>query len=266
MANITQAKTTTLTIDSRGVARLTLAREAVHNAFYDAMIAELIAALEAVAANEDARLLILAAQGKSFSAGADLNWMRSMAAKNYAENVADAEQLSRLMQCLDELNKPTIALVQGAAFGGAVGLAACCDIVVAATRASFCLSEVKIGLIPAVISPYVVRAIGARQARRWMLTAERFSAEQALAMGLVHEINDDLEQASEQYVSHILNNSPQAVTAAKTLIDDVAEQPITERVRQSTIERIATIRVSKEGQEGLSAFLEKRTPAWHQES
>ncbi|CUA83037.1 enoyl-CoA hydratase-related protein [Pseudidiomarina woesei] len=244
------------------VAWLTLNRPEVHNAFDDRMIAELLDALAAVRNNNQVRVLVLRSEGKNFSAGADLGWMRSMAAKDYDENIADAAELSRLMQELDELPQPTIALVQGAAFGGAVGLAACCDIALATPASSFCLSEVKIGLIPAVISPYVMRAMGTRQARRYMLTAERFSAEEALRIGLVHDIAEDLQQAAQPLIEALINNSPAAVTAAKSLAMAVDQQPLNANTRQLTIERIAEIRVSAEGQEGLSAFLEKRAPNW----
>lgn len=244
------------------VAWLTLNRPEVHNAFDDRMIAELLDALAAVRNNNQVRVLVLRSEGKNFSAGADLGWMRSMAAKDYDENIADAAELSRLMQELDELPQPTIALVQGAAFGGAVGLAACCDIALATPASSFCLSEVKIGLIPAVISPYVMRAIGTRQARRYMLTAERFSAEEALRIGLVHDVAEDLQQAAQPLIEALINNSPAAVTAAKSLAMAVDQQPLNANTRQLTIERIAEIRVSAEGQEGLSAFLEKRAPNW----
>lgn len=244
------------------VAWLTLNRPEVHNAFDDRMIAELLDALAAVRNNNQVRVLVLRSEGKNFSAGADLGWMRSMAAKDYDENIADAAELSRLMQELDELPQPTIALVQGAAFGGAVGLAACCDIALATPGSSFCLSEVKIGLIPAVISPYVMRAMGTRQARRYMLTAERFSAEEALRIGLVHDIAEDLQQAAQPLIEALINNSPAAVAAAKSLAMAVDQQPLNANTRQLTIERIAEIRVSAEGQEGLSAFLEKRAPNW----
>ncbi|RUO65585.1 methylglutaconyl-CoA hydratase [Pseudidiomarina planktonica] len=253
---------TTLDIAENGVARLTMNRPDVHNAFNDAMIAELLQKLAQVDQHPRARVLVLQANGKSFSAGADLNWMRSMAEKDRAENVADASQLSLLMQRLDELSKPTFCLVQGAAFGGAVGLAACCDIALATPRASFCLSEVKIGLIPAVISPYVIRAMGVRQARRYMLTAERFDAETARACGLIHTVADDLEEALAPLLDAILANGPAALQACKTLIAQVGLQPITATVRQTTIEHIADIRVSAEGQEGLAAFLEKRSANW----
>ncbi|PHR64864.1 enoyl-CoA hydratase/isomerase family protein [Pseudidiomarina marina] len=244
------------------VAYLTLNRPEVHNAFDDGMIAELLHALGSVRANDNVRVLVLQSNGKNFSAGADLGWMRSMAAKNYDENIADAGELSRLMQELDELPKPTIALVQGAAFGGAVGLAACCDITLATPASSFCLSEVKIGLIPAVISPYVMRAIGTRQARRYMVTAERFSADVAHQIGLVHEVVDDLQTAVRPLIDSLVANSPAAVTAAKQLALDIDQQPLNANTRRVTIERIAEIRVSAEGQEGLSAFLEKRAPNW----
>lgn len=244
------------------VAWLTLNRPDVHNAFDDAMIAELLDALAHVRSNTAIRVLVLQSHGKNFSAGADLSWMRSMAAKNFDENIADAGALSRLMQELDELPQPTIALVQGAAFGGAVGLAACCDITLATAASSFCLSEVKIGLIPAVISPYVMRAIGTRHARRYMLTAERFGAEEAARIGLVHSVVENLQEAAQPLIEALINNSPAAVTAAKQLSHAIDQRPLNSATRQLTIERIAEIRVSAEGQEGLSAFLEKRAPNW----
>ena len=257
---------TSYQVDARGVARLSLNRPDVHNAFDDVMIAELIAALNSAENDDAVRVLVLQSAGKNFSAGADLNWMRSMAEKDYQQNIDDAGELSLLMQRLDELSKPTIAMVQGAAFGGAVGLAACCDMVLAQPKTSFCLSEVKIGLIPAVISPYVVKAIGERQSRRYMLTAERFFAEQALALGLVHRIVDDFEPALAEWLDALLNNSPQALDACKSLIANVGSRPIDASVRKHTIEAIAKIRVSDEGQEGLSAFLEKRPAAWRNDS
>lgn len=254
-----------LTIDARGVATLTMNRPEVHNAFDDSMISELRTALAQVRIKDNTRVLVLRSEGKSFSAGADLNWMRSMASKNYQENVEDAGELGALMWELDQLTVPTIALVQGAAFGGAVGLAACCDLVVATERASFCLSEVKIGLIPAVISPYVVRAMGNPAARRYMLTAERFSAAQAHRLGLVHEVVAD-ESAAQQQVADwldiLLQNSPAAVAAAKKLVHDVTNLPLNQETVAETVRRIAEIRVSPEGQEGLGSFLEKRTPTW----
>lgn len=256
------AKYTSLNIDDKGIAILTLNRPEIHNAFDDVMISELLQALKDVEDSEQARVLVLRSEGKNFSAGADLNWMRSMADKNYQQNVEDAGELGLLMERLDLLSKPSIALVQGAAFGGAVGLAACCDIVLAQPRSSFCLSEVKIGLIPAVISPYVVRTIGERQSRRYMLTAERFFADEAQKLGLVNDVVDDFEEPLNNLLDALLANSPQAVTACKELIRNVGSRPINKDVREHTIKAIAEIRVSDEGQEGLSAFLEKRPAAW----
>ena len=254
----------TTSIDQRGVAQLVLNRPDVHNAFDDIMIGELIAALDSFAANPKVRVLLLRSNGKNFSAGADLGWMRSMAEKNYDDNLLDAGELAKLMQKLDNFPAPTIALVQGAAFGGAVGLVACCDIAIASEKSSFCLSEVKIGLMPAVISPYVVRAIGERASRRYFLTAERFFAAEALHLGLLHKMvsDDELHGVSDAMVQTLLANSPAAVKAAKDLIFTVANQPTTQALIDETSRRIAAIRVSTEGQEGLSAFLQKRTPAW----
>lgn len=250
-------------IDERQVAWLRLNNPDIHNAFNDEIIAQLLTHLRDINQRSDVRVLVLSSTGKNFSAGADLSWMRSMAVKNRAENIEDAAQLGALMQTLDTLTVPTIALVQGAAFGGAVGLAACCDIVLAHPDSSFCLSEVKIGLIPAVISPYVIRNMGARAARRYILTGERFFAEEALRCGLVSEITEaELKEAVLPLLDTLLANSPAAVGAAKKLVLDIIQRPVDQEVVQDTVERIADIRVSDEGQEGLNAFLEKRTPAW----
>lgn len=263
----------TLETDSLGVARLTMNRPDVHNAFDDVMIGEIRTALQTVRENKAARVLILQANGKNFSAGADLQWMRSMAEKDYQENLEDAGQLGALMWELDHLPLPTIALIQGAAFGGAVGLVACCDMAFATARASFCLSEVKIGLIPAVISPYVVRALGLSAARRYMLTAERFNAETAEKYGLIHgftEESDDAQRSLENLAAPVLHallqNGPAAVTACKQLIDHASNHPLDQNLVNETARRIAEIRVSPEGQEGLSAFLEKRAPLWQQKT
>ncbi|CUS48834.1 MAG: methylglutaconyl-CoA hydratase LiuC [Idiomarinaceae bacterium HL-53] len=258
-----------LTIDSRNVATLTMQRAAVHNAFDDEMIDNLRAALAQIRVLGNVRALILQAEGKSFSAGADLNWMRSMAQKNYEENVVDAGHLGALMKELDQLPCVTIARIQGAAFGGAVGLAACCDLAFSTERASFCLSEVKIGLIPAVISPYVVRAMGVRAARRYTLTAERFSAHEALNYGLVHNVFENepaLDTGIDHVLQQILSNSPAAVSAGKKLIHDVAHVPLDDTLIAETARRIAEIRVSPEGQEGLTAFLDKRAPTWQRDN
>lgn len=252
------------TIDELGRATLTLNRPEVHNAFDDALIAEMTATLKQLAADPQVRLVILAATGKSFSAGADLGWMRRMADYSHAENLADAMALAELMRTLNELPKPTLALVQGAAFGGGVGLVAACDIVLAAPGAKFCLSEVKLGLIPAVISPYVVAAIGARAARRYSISAERFDAERALQLGLVHEIvpAEALATEADQLSRLLLQNGPQAMAAAKRLVADISQSPLNAELVADTAERISVTRASEEGREGLSAFLEKRRPDW----
>jgi len=251
-------------IDARGVARVTLDRPAVHNAFDDALIAELIATFGALDGDGRARVVVLAGAGKSFSAGGDLNWMKRMAGYDMAENLRDAEALGALMSSLDRLAKPTVGLVHGAAYGGGVGLVACCDIVVAADSARFCLSEVKLGLIPAVISPYVVRAMGARAARRYFLTAEVFDAETARRLGLVHEVApvDGLEAAAAPIVDALLQAGPNAQAAAKALIARVAGAPIDDALIADTARRIAEIRATDEGREGVAAVVEKRKPRW----
>ncbi len=253
-----------LETDGQGIARLTLARAEVHNAFDDAMIAELTQALERVGGDPAVRALVLAADGKSFSAGADLAWMKRMAGYGREENLADARALARLMRTLDRLPKPTIARVQGAAFGGGVGLVACCDIAIGTPAARFMLSEVRLGLIPSVISPYVVAAIGQRAARRYFLTAERFPAEEALRLGLLHRLvpEAELDAAVGETLSALLLGGPAALAAAKDLIFAVAP-PLEEAVIEDTATRIAAIRATDEGREGIAAFLEKRKAAWH---
>ncbi len=258
------SETILTTIDALGRATLTMNRPDVHNAFDDALIAGLTSQLKSLEKNPEVRAVLLAASGKSFSAGADLNWMRRMADYTPEENLADAMALAELMQTLNSLAKPTLALVQGPVYGGGVGLVAACDIVLAAPKASFCLSEVKLGLIPAVISPYVVAAIGQRQARRYFISAERFDAAKALQLGLVHEIvaDEGLEQAAERLSRILLNNGPEAMAEAKRLMGDVSCGVLDEALIGETAKRIADIRASSEGQEGLSAFLEKRRPSW----
>lgn len=254
----------TTNIDSRGVATVTLNNPDKHNAFDDGIIAELTAAFNAIANDDNVRVMVLASNGKNFSAGADLNWMKRMASYSYEENLRDARALAEMLKVLNFMPKPTIARVQGAAFGGAVGLVSCCDMAVATTRASFCLSEVKIGLMPATISPYVVAAIGQRASRRYFNTAERFRAETAAELGLVTEVTEEakLDEKLNALIDTLLANSPAAVKAAKQLIFDVAEHEISDALIESTCEDIARIRVSPEGQEGLTAFLEKRPAAW----
>ena len=251
-------------IDKRGVATVTMNRPEKHNAFDDTVIAELTRAFEQLAANDSVRVMVLAAEGKSFSAGADLGWMKRMASYSYEENLRDANALATMLKVLNNLPFPTIARVQGAAYGGAVGLVSCCDMAIATARASFSLSEVKIGLIPATISPYVIAAIGQRASRRYFVTAERFSAEQAARLGLVSQLVDEasLDDSVNALVETLLGNSPAAIRAAKRLIFDVENRVVTDELIADSSERIARIRVSAEGQEGLGAFLEKRPASW----
>lgn len=252
-------------IDERGVARLTINRPELHNAFDDLLIAELTAELKSLEANPLVRVVQLAGSGKSFSAGADLSWMRRMAGYSNEQNLADAAGLAELMRTLDRLSKPTVAMVQGAAYGGGVGLVACCDVALAVGQASFCLSEVKLGLIPAVISPYLVAAIGSRAARRYFLTAEAFDAVEAQRIGLVHEVVVDqerLEDAAERLTAQLLKNGPAALSAAKDLLQRVSRGIVDDEMIADTAGRIAAIRATDEGREGLAAFLEKRPPAW----
>lgn len=250
-------------VDDRGVATLTLNRPDRHNAFDDALIAEMTAVLVDLGRRARVRCVVLTGAGKSFSAGADLAWMRSTAGYSEERNLADARAMARLMHTLDGLPKPTIALVNGAAYGGGVGLVACCDIAIATEQAVFSLSEVKLGLIPAVIGPFVVAAVGARAARRYFQTAERFSAVEAKTLGLVHEVvgTPFLTAAGEKIVAALLDGGPMAQAAAKDLVRAVDGRPPAE-VLDDTARRIARLRVSAEGQEGLTAFLEKRPPAW----
>jgi methylglutaconyl-CoA hydratase len=253
-----------ISIDPRGVATLTMNRPEVHNAFDDHLIAELTARLRELDREQAIRVVVLAANGKSFSAGADLNWMKRMAQYSEGENLRDAVSLASLMHTLSEMSKPTVARVGGSAFGGGVGLVAACDIAIAARGALFSLSEVRLGLIPAVISPFVIGAIGERQARRYFLTAERFDAAEALRIGLVHRVVEDSElgAAVGAVVDELLKGGPKAQTAAKHLIASVANRPIDQQVLEDTAARIASIRVTPEGKEGIAAFLEKRPAGW----
>jgi methylglutaconyl-CoA hydratase len=256
--------TVKLTIDPRGIATVTLNRPEKHNAFDDAVIAELREVFNSMATRDDVRLVVLASEGKNFSAGADLGWMKRMAEYDYDHNHRDAQALAGMLQALYSLPQPTIARVQGAAFGGAVGLVSCCDMAVASESASFCLSEVKIGLIPATISPYVIRAMGERAARRYFTTAERFGAREAQRIGLVSEVvaAEELDEGLEKLLSTLLQNGPAAVRASKALVVDFAGREISPEIIEDSCGRIAHIRVSEEGQEGLSAFLNKRKPGW----
>ncbi|CAA7622892.1 Enoyl-CoA hydratase/carnithine racemase [Candidatus Terasakiella magnetica] len=244
-----------------GVRTITLNRPDRHNAFDDGLIAELTAAFSAV---EDVRAVVLQSTGKSFSAGGDLAWMKRMAGNSPADNLTDAKALSGLMEAIDSCPRPVIGVVQGAAYGGGVGLVACCDLVVAAESATFCLSEVKLGLIPAAISPYVVRAMGGRAARRYSVTAEVFTAATALTSGLVHEVTaaDRLAEVRDAWLTRLKANAPGAMGAAKRLIRRVTDDPLDRGLRDWTAAQIADIRAGDEGREGVSAFLEKRKPSW----
>jgi len=248
-----------------GVATITLNRPDVHNAFNAEVIERLSDVLEDLAGADGVRAVLLEAAGKSFSAGADLHWMKLAASFTEAENLEDARVLSQILNRLSTLPKPTVALVQGAAFGGGVGLMAACDIVIAVESAAFSLSEIKLGLIPATISPYVIAAIGERQARRYFLTGERFDAHEARRIGLVHEVVADgeaLVAAGERMVERLFAAPPGALAEAKDLIAAVAGRPIDAAVIEDTARRIAARRVHAEAGEGIAAFLEKRKPGW----
>ena len=257
---------TTLQIERRGgVATVWMNRPDKHNAFNEALIAELDAAFAQLDADAAVRAVVLAGRGKSFSAGADLRWMKAQGEASEAANVADARRLADMLARLATLGKPTLARVHGAALGGGMGLAAACDICVASARAVFATSEVRFGLTPATISPYVLRAIGARQAHRYFLTAERIDAGRAAALGLVHELVEDeaaLDAAVAALVGAILQGGPLAQAAAKDLIRAVAHRPVSEALRDDTARRIAAQRATAEAKEGLCAFLDKRPPGW----
>ena len=254
--------TVDVSTDSRGVTTLALDRPERHNALDAASIATLRATLDAVRGGT--RVLVLAGTGRSFCAGADLDWMRASATLTDAENRADAEALSALLAALDAFPLPTVARVQGAAIGGGAGLVACCDAVVASDAARFAFSEVRLGLIPATISPYVVRAIGPREARRLFLSAARFDALEAYRVGLVHDVCSaaNLDARVEAQVEAFLAGGPIAQGAAKRLVADVAGRPIDAALRGDTVERLAEVRAGDEAQEGIAAFLERREPAW----
>ena len=254
-----------LTITREGpLARLRLERPELHNAFDAALISALTSALGQLADDAQVRVVVLEGSGRSFSAGADLNWMRGMASADEATNREDALALARLMRALDELPKPTIARVHGAALGGGVGLVACCDIAIGVPEAKFGLTEARLGLLPAVISPYVIAAIGSRQARRWFATGEVFDAQAAQRMGLLHEVVPaaELDDAVQRQVALLLKAGPVATAQAKTLVRSVQAHVDRDALDGATADLIAALRVSPEGQEGLAAFLDKRPPAW----
>jgi methylglutaconyl-CoA hydratase len=255
--------TLTVSISDR-IGHITLNRPDVRNAFNEQSIAELARAFDELGGNALVRAIVLAAKGAAFCAGADLNWMKKMAAYSDSENRADAMRLAAMLRTIYTCTKPTVAKVQGDCYAGGMGLVAACDIAVSADTASFCLSEVKLGLVPATIAPYVIKAMGENAARRYFLTAERFDAREAHRIGFVHEIVplDALDAKVAAIVLALSNNSPHAVAAAKTLVRDVAGQPVTDALLDDTAGRIAAIRASTEGREGVASFLEKRRPAW----
>lgn len=253
-----------LTTDPRGIALLTLNRPEVHNAFDDALISSLLEELRRLSEDSNVRVLCLTGAGASFSAGADLNWMRRAANFSEEENTADAHQLAAMLRTLDEFPCPTLALVNGAAFGGGIGLVAACDIAIASTQARFSLSEVRLGLVPATISPYVVAAIGQRAARRFYLTGERFNANTAHSIGLVHEVvpRDELKAAGEKIIDSLLSGGPEAQAVAKNLIKETAPTRDRDHLDAWTARLIAEIRQTDEATEGLTAFFDKRPAAW----
>ena len=246
------------------VATIWMNRPDLHNAFDETLIAELTAACIALDEDKDVRVVVLAGRGKSFSAGADLNWMKRAANNGVDENLNDARALARMLRVLAKLKKPTIARVQGAALGGGTGLTAACDIAVASSKAFFATSEVKFGIIPSAISPYVVRAIGARQAYRYFQSAERIDATRARELGLVHETvdPDQLDAKVQEIVEALLQGGPLAQAAAKDLIRAVDNQPINDNLVEETAHRIAHLRATPEAKEGIAAFLDKRQPNW----
>ena len=248
------------------VARITLTQPEVRNAFSDEVIAEITAAFTEVGARPDVRVVVLAAEGPAFCAGANLNWMRRMADYTREENLIDAGKLAQMLRVIYECPKPTIARVQGDVYAGGMGLVAACDMAVSVDTAGYCLSEVKLGLIPATISPYVIRAMGARAAHRYFLTAERFDAAEALRTGFVHAVvaPDQLDAKVDELARAITVASPDAVRACKKLVQDVAERDINAQLIAATVEGIADIRASSEGKEGVQSFLQKRKPAWLQ--
>lgn len=247
-----------------GIAGVTLSRSDLHNAFNEVMIAEITDALVELGRREDVRVVVLAGEGKSFCAGADVNWMKRMVDFTFEQNAEDANLLARMLRAIRECPKPVIARVHGAALGGGVGLTAACDLAVAVESAVFCLSEVKLGIVPAVISPFVMEKVGPGQMRRYGLTAERFSAAEAKRIGLIHEVFSTIE-AMDAWIAEIskalMANGPHAIAAAKRILSEVVGVPWDE-VQARTVETISRLRVSPEGQEGLKAFLEKRKPSW----
>jgi methylglutaconyl-CoA hydratase len=251
--------------EKRGaVARVTLNRPEVRNAFDDALIGNLSRVFGEVESDPEVRAVVLAGAGPAFCAGADLNWMKRMAGYGYEQNLEDARALAAMLRTLDRMPKPTIARVHGPAYAGGTGLVSACDIAIGTPRAEFAFTEAKLGLSPATISPYVIRAIGARAARRYFLTAERFEATEALRLGLLSAVvdADELDRAIGDLLNHLLQGGPQALAAIKDLVRTVSRAPIDDALIEETARRIGEIRVSPEGREGISSFLEKRKASW----
>jgi len=246
------------------VAWVWMSRAEIHNAFDETLIAELTSTLRQLEVDPSVRVVVLAGRGKSFSAGADLNWMRRQGMASQSENLADAQKLAELFRTLSEMKKPTLARVHGPAMAGGMGLAAACDICVASDNAIFATSEVKLGIIPAVISPYVIRAIGERQAYRYFQTAERLDAKRAYELGLAHEVTspDQIDAVVQKIIDALLAGGPLSQAASTLLIRAVANQPVTPELIHHTAVAISSIRASDEAKEGLTAFLEKRSPSW----
>jgi methylglutaconyl-CoA hydratase len=256
-----------LTEIDRGVGIITLNRADRHNAFDDVLIAELSEAIDIMGNEPGVRVVVISSTGKSFCAGADLNWMKRMAGYSHDENLRDSRALAELFRRIAQCPKPVIARIQGPAYGGGVGLVAACDIAIATFDAQFALTEVKLGIIPAAISPHVIAAIGERYARRFMLTAERFSAAEAYRIGLIHEMVADergLDDALGELIDALMKNGPNAIRECKELISAVAWNPLTPDIVEDTAQRITRVRASSEGREGMGAFLEKRKPNWIQ--
>jgi methylglutaconyl-CoA hydratase len=246
------------------VAHVWLNRPDVRNAFNDAVIAALADAFASLSEDDELRVIVLGAHGKAFCAGADLNWMSAMADFSWEQNRADAQRLADMLYTLDQCPVPVIGRIQGDCYAGGMGLAAICDVLVAVDTATFCLSEARLGLLPATISPYVVRALGEQASRRYMVTAERFGAVQAHALGFVHELcsREALDAKVDELVATLVANGPTAARACKRLVQDVAGMRLTPELRADTARRIADIRASDEGKEGLRSFLGKRKPSW----
>ena len=246
------------------VARVWLNRPEVRNAFNEELIAALTTTFAKLAQDERLRVIVLGAHGKAFCAGADLNWMKAMAGYSWEENRADAQKLADMLWTLDQCPVPIVGRIQGDCYAGGMGLAAVCDVLVAVAGATFCLSGARLGRLPATISPYVVRALGQPASRRYMVTAERFSAERAHALGMVHELAtaETLDEKVDELVRTLVANGPHAARACKRLVQDVGGVPITEALRAETARRIADIRASDEGCEGVASFLNKRKPSW----